>query len=282
MSGRQSPTRRPARRPSPERRAVIRRRRAAAVAALLLVVVLIIVIAVVTAGGKKGGGGTGGHASPTPSPRPSATALRTPTAARPLRLMNYGDSMGGELGWALVPLARQTGVIKVWTWYKVSSSLVKPEFFSWPAYLRNDLPRRHLDAAVFLVGTNDGQGMVADGKVLAFGSKPWVQEYRRRVGAVMDLFLKQGVKRVYWVGMPIMRSPGFSSVMKVIDTAGAAEAARRRSQVTFIDAWKLFSTSAGAYDSQWRHDDGIHYSIAGTQRLAQAVFDAIKRDWRIK
>jgi len=260
---------------------------------LLAVIVLIIVLAVafIDCGGTSSGtgsGGTGisnGQSSPsaTPSTKPSAmpTALFTPTAQRPLRLKNYGDSMGGELGMALAPVAQSLSVVKYWTYYKVSSSLVKPSFFDWPAHLKEDLPHLHLDAAIWMVGTNDGQGMVANGQVLAFDSSQWRSEYARRVAAVLATFKQAGVRRVYWVGMPIMRSQSFSGVMKTINEVAKAEVAKHK-DATYIDAWKLLSTSAGAYDPRWRQSDGIHFNIDGQNRLAAAVMQTIKQDWHIQ
>lgn len=250
-------------------------------AALILIVVLAVVF--VDCGGPAAGVSEvapTASASPSSSSSPSET-LFIPSANRRLRLQNYGDSMGGEVGWALVPILRESGVVRPWTYYKVSSSLVKPTFFNWPQYVRRDLEGRQIDAVVFMVGTNDGQGMVQDGAVLPFGTAAWKKEYARRVGVVLDALLAPPARRVYWVGMPIMRSRDFSSVMRLINTVAAAEV-ERHPGARFVETWKLVSTSAGAYDARWRQDDGVHFNIDGTQRVANAVFAAIKKDWQIE
>ena len=268
------------------RRAAARRRGLARLAVLLAAIVLIVVLVVAFAGGGKGGKGSGtqGTSSPRTSPGISTGpggGLFTPTTSKPLRLKNYGDSMGGELGMALGPQVNKVSTIKYWTYYKVSSSLVKPDFFDWPKYLRQDLPHRHLHAAIFMVGTNDGQGMKIGNTVLDFGTKAWRTEYRRRVGALLDVFEQAGVKRVYWVGMPIMKSQAFSDVMRVIDQEAKAEVGRHKI-ARFVDTWKLFSTSAGAFDPQWRQSDGVHFNIAGQNRLATSVLAAVEADWHIQ
>ena len=265
------------------RRAAARRRGLARLAILLAVVILIVVLIVAFTGGSKGAGGRGSStpsASPAHSAAPGTDVLFTPTAAKPLRLKNYGDSMGGELGMALAPQVHKLPAIKYWTWYKVSSSLVKPSFFDWPKYLASDLRSRHLHAAIFMVGTNDGQGMVAGGKVLAFDTTAWRVEYARRVGALLKVFEQAGLKRVYWVGMPIMRSTAFSHVMSDINAVAKVEVGRHKI-ARFVDTWSLFSTSAGAFDPQWRQSDGVHFNIDGQNRLAAAVLAAIKADWHI-
>jgi hypothetical protein len=249
--------------------------------AALILLVVVLAVAFIDCGGSGGGGQSSPSATPSTNPSATPTALFTPTAQRPLRLKNYGDSMGGELGMALAPVVQRLSVVKYRAYYKVSSSLVKPSFFDWQAYLASDLPRLHPDAVVWMVGTNDGQGMVAGGQVLAFGTPQWRSEYARRVAAVLATFKRAGVRRVYWVGMPVMRSAAFSTVMKTVNTVARAEVARHAG-VTYVDAWKLLSTSSGAYDPRWRQSDGIHFNIDGQNRLAAAVMQAIRQDWHIK
>jgi uncharacterized protein len=257
------------------------RRRGLARLAILLVAVVLVIILVVAfnGGGKKSG--TAASNSPRPRTSPTTAALITPTASKPLRLKNYGDSMGGELGMALAPQVHGLSAIKYWSYYKVSSSLVKPSFFDWPAYLQDDLSHRYLHAAVFMVGTNDGQGIQLPGNVLKFDTPAWRTEYAHRIDAVLKLFEQAGVRRVYWVGMPIMRSAAFSHVMSVVNEVAKAAVSRHKS-AHFVDAWELFSTSSGAYDPQWRQSDGIHFNIAGQNRLATAVLAAVKADWRLQ
>ena len=276
----------PKRHSASARRAAARRRGLARLAVLVAAIILIVVLVVAFAGGgSKGSASIGGQSTGNPSTTPthstSTDALFTPTASQPLRLKNYGDSMGGELGMALSPQVKKIAAIKYWTWFKVSSSLVKPEFFDWPKYLKKDLPHRHLHAAIFMVGTNDGQGMVAGNQVLDFDTKAWRVEYARRVGALLKVFEEAGVKRVYWVGMPIMKSSAFSHVMSVINRAAKAEVARHKI-ARYVDTWKLFSTSSGAFDARWRLKDGVHFNIDGQNRLATAVLAAVKADWHIK
>jgi hypothetical protein len=270
------------------RRAAARRRGLARLGILVAVVILIIVLVVAFAsGGDKGGAATGGQGSSSPSASPTHSAapvtgvLSTPTTAKPLRLKNYGDSMGGELGVALAPQVKEIPSIKYWTWYKVSSSLVRPDFFDWPKYLKNDLPSRHLHAAVFMVGTNDGQGIQLPSSVLKFETPAWRKEYASRVVALLKAFEQAGVKRVYWVGMPIMKSTRFSHVMSVVNQVAKAEVGRHKI-ARFVDISKLFATSSGTYDARWRQSDGVHFNIEGQNRLATAVLDVIKADWHIE
>jgi hypothetical protein len=172
--------------------------------------------------------------------------------------------------------------VKYWKFAKPSTGLVRPDFFSWPAHFREDLAHHSYGAVVFMSGANDGQGMVVDGHSQAFGSPVWTKEYHRRVGAAMDLFLKNRVKRVYWVGMPEMGDPELSALMAEINEAARAEAEERSPSVHYIDAWAILSGSSGEYVAANRQPDGVHLSDAGSFKLADAVYRAIEKEWHIE
>lgn len=271
------------------RRAVVRRRRliAGGVALFLLVCIIIAIVIVATGGGSSDPGpdgtpspGTSPGKSPKPTKKPTPAALPTPTVAAPLRFFAGGDSMGGEMGNAVIPVIYDTGKAKTVGWYKVSSGLARPDFFNWQEYLKKYSYR--YQAMALMMGTNDAQNMTQpDGTILKWGTAPWKAEYRKRVAAAMDQMLKSGVQRVYWVGMPVMKSVNFNKDMKVINAALRDEAEKRRPRVQYIDTEALFSTN-GAYDPRWRQPDGVHFNIAGTQRLADHIAGIIEKQWHLE
>jgi uncharacterized protein len=227
------------------------------------------------------------HASSSRKPGTSATAgtpkpLRTPTAELPLRLKLYGDSVGGDLAWAMYVRSPDHPAIKYWKFAKPSTGIVRPDYFSWPGYFRDDLAHHSYGAVIFMSGANDGQGMVVDGQARAFGSPAWLKEYHRRVGAAMDLFLKNRVKRVYWVGMPAMGDPEFGAIMADINVVSRAEAEKRAPYVHYVDAWAILAGPSGAYVAAYQQPDGVHLSDTGAFRLADAVYRIIEKDWHIE
>jgi hypothetical protein len=272
------------------RRAAVRRRRlmAAGIGGFVLVCVVIAVVIAASGGAAPDGGGEASGPptpsrspgkSPKPSRKPTPTALPTPTAAKPLRIFAGGDSMGGEMGHAVIPIIYDTGLAKTVGWYKVSSGLVRPDFFDWMAYLKKYSYR--YQAMVIMMGTNDAQNLVlSDGSIARWGTREWKVEYRERVGKAMDVMLDSGVERVYWVGMPVMESVNFNKDMMVINAAFRDEADKRQPKVVYIDTMGLMSAD-GAYDPRWRQSDGIHFNIAGTRRLADHVAGVIMKQWHI-
>jgi len=129
-----------------------------------------------------------------------------------------------------------------------------------------------------MIGTNDGQPITAGGRANAFGSAAWKRIYRVRVAGVMRAMLSNGVERVYWIGMPVMRDGAFGAKMRLLNSIFRSEAARHDG-VTYVDAWKLFSGAGGRFTPGWRAPDGIHFNIAGVNRLVKAVLAEVRADW---
>ncbi|MXZ30734.1 MAG: DUF459 domain-containing protein, partial [Acidimicrobiia bacterium] len=66
-----------------------------------------------------------------------------------------------------------------------------------------------------------------------------------------------------------------------------AEAAAQHPQVSYVDAWGLFSDSDGGYVDEidgvrLRRKDGVHLTIEGGNRLAEAVWDLIAPAWGLE
>jgi hypothetical protein len=260
-----------------ERRRALRRRRLTALAVLLAVVV----VAAVVLGVRACGGTPSGTASATSSPVP--TALRTPSAAQPLRMAAYGESVGGGALLGLKLLTEERKDIRIHRFVKVASGLARPDFFDWPAYLKQDIDKRKqpFEAVMLMFGANDGQDVKVDGKQLAFGSGSWKAMYAQRVGAVMDLYLERGVKRVYWVGMPRMGIGWFNRRMDLMNGIFKAEAARRSPRVEYIDAWTAVDAPKTTYQPSLRQKDGVHLSVDGGLKAAKVVLEAVARDWHL-
>jgi uncharacterized protein len=227
-------------------------------------------------------GGTAAPATPPPAP----AGLRTPTAAKPLRLWVGGDSLAQVFGQSLVTASARTGQIKPRLHYEISSGLSRPDFYDWPGALADDVKAQRPDVVVVMLGANDAQGLVLPGGGVAqdVTDPRWPAEYRRRVGAVMDQ-LKADGRLVVWVGMPPMRGATFDSRMKIVDQAFAAEAASRP-WVTYVDPAPVVGGPGGRFADlvpdgggtpvEVRQGDGIHLTRAGGDRLAAKVLAVVE------
>lgn len=230
-----------------------------------------------------------GPAAPaTAPPRPPRPLWpRRVTRERPLRLYIAGDSMAQVFGSSLVNLAEGTGLVRARLDYHVSSGLSRPDFFDWRARFREQLAAFRPDAVVAVFGANDGQDVEYRGEVLHVGTRAWLDLYARRVAAAMRLLSRDG-RRVYWVGQPIMRDPGYRERIAMMDRVYREQAARFPG-VHFVSSWALFADARGRYAAAlpdasgvpvpMRQSDGIHLTREGGDRLAAAVFRVIARDW---
>jgi hypothetical protein len=227
--------------------------------------------------------------STTTSSTTPPLALRTPTAADPLRVVIAGDSMTESAGPAFVATLEATGVVTTTRELRYSSGLTRPDYFDWPARLRQLVADHRAEAVVLWVGANDAQGILTPHGAASFGTQAWIAEYRSRVAALMAE-LTQGGRIVYWLGEPIMRDAGFDQRMALI-TGIYRDEARRHAGVRFVDTRPVFTDRNGSYSAYLpgsdgqpvlvRRQDGIHLTPAGADRLAPTLTAAIRRDVRL-
>ena len=114
-----------------------------------------------------------------------------------------GDSVGGSFGVQMEPVSASTGLFKPTLDYTVGTGLTRPEFYNWPEHFAKDvMPNQDPDIIMPMFGANDDQNMeLHDGTIFTKYTPEWFEEYRRRVGATMDLMKSPDNDRlVVWVG----------------------------------------------------------------------------------
>lgn len=223
-----------------------------------------------------------------PRPKPTDKPLPKPYAGHPMHLYIAGDSMAGIPGMALVNLSNDTHLIKPLLDYRISSGLVRPDFFNWPAQLQRQVKAFDPGAVVVMWGANDNQGVqTSSGKVYEFGSSGWEKEYRKRVGDAIAVLFGGGVRRIYWVGQPIVPDSAYDRQIRLMNDIFRG-AAKKHPGVQYIDAYEVLSDGGGYAQylrdekgemQQVREADGQHLTYAGGMRLAKVVMAAIKAEW---
>jgi hypothetical protein len=265
------------------------RRRLLVLVVLVLVVVAVIAAIVVSCGrGEPASGGdkpapsqtiaASASASPTPKPTTPPPKVWVASKKDPVRVWVGGDSMGGELGWALGPMLDKTKVFKPILYYKESSGICRWDFFDWGQQMETVMRTAKPDAVVMMMGTNDTQSVWKDGAWIAEGTSKWKTAYQQRVSDMMATMLDGGARRVYWVGMPMMQESWRNSRMKRINKL-IQKAAAEHPGVEYVDAWALFVDSNGDYVSSLRLADGVHFTVEGQQLLGKAVLKDLEKDW---
>ena len=217
---------------------------------------------------------------PSPSPSPTEPPLDKPTKQHPLRVYFGGDSLAGAPGILFAQHGAMSGLMKVRTDYQVSSRLTYPDPVDWPAHLQAQLDAGHPDVGVFMIGANDtGMPMLAEGESTIYPQKRWLAEYQRRMRKLVTIMLQNGVKRVYWVGLPVMPDSSESAKARRLNEL-FEDAASHSPDLVYVDAYDLLATKKGGFIAALRSGDGVHFTDEGAWRIADAVWAAMKRDWR--
>jgi len=229
--------------------------------------------------------------SSAPTGVESATAqkpeYRALTVDDPMRLWIGGDSLAGSLGPSLGETVAATGVVAPRFDSRVSSGLTSPEFFDWPEHAAGEMASRDPEAVVFIIDTNDAVAM--PDLATADDAAEITAGYAARVEEMMQIFIGDDHRPVYWVATPPMKDTDLDDNVDVLNGV-IADVAARHPEVTFIDVSTEFSDSDGDFTTSvtdetgdrvlLRAGDGIHLTPEGGDRMAAPVFAAIDADWR--
>jgi hypothetical protein len=225
-----------------------------------------------------------GHPRQHPIPQPT---LRKPTKSEPLTVLAIGDSIGIDLGLGLQRVMGNTGYYKVIVDGKISTGLARPDFFNWPAQLQLDIIQYDPDILVVLFGLNDPQAMRTTSGTLVTFSRPWFNEYSRRVNRILELGTGGG-RRMVWAGGPIVSDRRLRHDMNELNGSYRKQV-RLYPRAFFFDTWKYTSSPGGSYtaflrDADGNHfeartGDGDHFTNAGEDYLARILYRLIRAEF---
>lgn len=244
------------------------------------------------AGGGSAGGPTDGSGdrssgqTPAPTTPDGTPTMRKPTAEDPMTIWMGGDSIAEAFTVGLEPISASTGIFKPIADYRVSTGLVRPEYFNWPDHFASDvIPGSDPDVMVVIFGANDGQSLEIDGQVIKSYTPEWYQAYADRVGKTMDLLRSPDDDRlVIWVGLP-PNGPG--SRLAHLDALNYIywSEASKRPWVSYLDTWAYLGgagpdhgfvgtvTTADGRTKNMYQSDNLHLNVAGANFLSWAVMD---------
>jgi uncharacterized protein len=218
-----------------------------------------------------------------------ADTNRMPTAADPARVLLVGDSEAGGLSPFLERALGSTGVTTMTTDYKSSTGLVRPDFYDWPAHLRETVPAANPDIVIALFGGNDGQSFPNTSNPV--DSPEWRTEYGKRVSDVMDFLTADG-RTLIWVGVPNAEKADLTARLAVQNEVVKDQIAKHP-KVIFVDSWYHFigidgksfaplvlDPRDGQYKPVRSETDGFHLNTDGEEILAVYVAEAVTADLR--
>jgi hypothetical protein len=231
-------------------------------------------------------------AAPTAPPTTQPERSGPPTSDNPARVLVVGDSDAGTFAPFLEMVVDEwDGVVDIETEYKVSSGLARPDFFNWPARLRELLSTRDPDIIVVTFGGNDAQGLTLENGDVVEGlptqdPEAWTTEYVSRVNEMLDIMTEDPDRVVIWVGIPNAKEPEFTDRLRVQDQA-VRTALEAYPDAIFVDTWSYFDGVNGGIAEYVvdprdgvakpvRQSDGFHLNADGAAILAEEIADRIE------
>ncbi|QDZ11543.1 SGNH/GDSL hydrolase family protein [Devosia ginsengisoli] len=230
--------------------------------------------------------------APRPAAAAPAAALPPPKpqvekAADATRLAVFGDSLAIDLSKALERFYAEDPNLVVVNQGVSSSGFVRFDYFDWDKAITEQIAADSFDLAVVIIGINDRQEITTGGGSFAPLSEQWTAAYQGRITDFLGK-LRAARKPVIWVGLPPMSKSEYSAAISQISNiqrlasfSGGAE---------FLDIYERFLGEDGKYSSygpdvngqnaRMRKDDGIHFSSAGSDKLAFYLSQTIRAFYR--
>ncbi len=217
-----------------------------------------------------------------PPPRPAID--KAPDATR---LAVFGDSLAIDLSRALERFYAEDPNLVVIGQGVSSSGFVRDDYFDWNGALAQQIAEDSFDIAVVIIGINDRQEIRADGQTFPALSDGWVTAYQARLNAFLGQ-LRAARKPAIWLGLPPMSRTEYSGAISQISALHRMAAFSGGAE--FLDIYDRFLGEDGRYSSYgpdvngqnglMRKDDGIHFSNAGSDKLAFYISQSIRSFYR--
>jgi hypothetical protein len=235
--------------------------------------------------------GPSGHAShPAPAPPVSGDGsvhLRVPTRNHPLRVLVTGDSLSTYVAEQMDQLSHNAGLLRIKGVSADGTGLSNPSYYNWQKAASIGLHGYHPEVVVMVIGGNDGWNMASpSGRRVTVGTDAWVDEYARRVAAIMQTYLHGGVQAVYWSGPPTARDPRWNGLYRKVNTA-VERAALAVPSARYVDLFHGTGVDGHYADRvpfhghaivHSRQPDGVHWTLDGSLLPASLELTALADD----
>ncbi|EPF27788.1 DUF459 domain-containing protein [Treponema medium] len=216
------------------------------------------------------------------------------SARMPLRLFFFGDSQMRSIAAGMTRALGSDSSIAIRELSVPSSGFLRSDYYNWPQKLEAvfavQKDGERFDAVVAFLGMNDYQDMwTTGGIILTAGSPEWEEVYRKMVKVHLDTALAS-VPRLYWLGLPVVRSAAYNEKMQYLnavhDSIAEEYDSKKLVRISLKSLVEQYGTGyIGAIKpegSAWiplMQSDGIHYTIEGGEYLMKRFIDRLHRDY---
>ena len=200
------------------------------------------------------------------------------------RVVVLGDSLGDGLWSGLYRAFEDDATLEFIQKSKASTGFTRTDTYDWNAQLAELLKNDTYQIAVVMFGA-EAQPIRSGKDWLKVGTPGWEEIYGKRVEAFIKK-LRQANIAVYWVGLPVMRSPGQSADAEAMNNLFREKAFINGAK--FVDTWNGFTDESGRYSpygpdmtgqvKRLRANDGVHLTMRGYLKLAHFVEKELRRD----
>jgi len=200
------------------------------------------------------------------------------------RVVVLGDSLGEGLWSGLYRAFQDDPTIEFIQKSKPSTGFSRTDTFDWNNELDQLLKNDSFQIAVVMFGA-EAQPVRSGKEWLKVGSEGWREIYGQRVETFIKKLRAANIA-VYWVGLPVMRSPNQSADAEALNDLFREKAFINGAK--FIDTWNGFVDESGRYSAygpdmtgqvkRLRADDGVHFTARGNVKLAHFVEKDLRRD----
>ena len=214
-----------------------------------------------------------------PSPQLSDRAK----AGQQIRVGVFGDSFGDGVWSALYRLLPAKAGFQVDKYSQQSTGFTRYRRLDLEQHDDAQIDGQPLDFAVIAFGANDAQGVCDGGHCGALMGAFWQKVIAARVTAYVAMLRRHGASS-YWVGLPVMRDPGFDADARAMNEFYRALMAEL--DVPFIDIRPLTADDQGRYEAYYvdrdgtpklfRAGDGVHMSMNGYIHITAALAARIR------
>lgn len=217
---------------------------------------------------------------------PAVTGTEVEIAKRPdaKKVLVIGDFMASALADGLiVAFASDPGIV-IEKKTDGSSGLVRHDHLDWPKTLTTYIGEVKPAMVVIMLGANDRQQMVVNGKREKFQTEPWKAEYEKRIAAILEV-TKQNKIPFVWTGLPAFSSPSLSADAATLNNYYRAKAEFAGGE--FVDIWDGFADENGKFIAsgsdingqpvRLRGSDGLSLTKAGKRKIAFYVEKPIRK-----
>ena len=231
----------------------------------------------------------GGVPAVPPSSFDPAELGGRPEPGRLDALLETGDSLSMPLDLELARrYADQGGDVDVERDPHVGTGISKSGLVDWGKLSTEQAGELAPDAVVVFIGANEGFELPGpDGESLECCDAPWAAVFAYRVRRMMNTYRRDGRSRVYWLTLPAPRDQDRQEIARAVNAAIEVAAQPYRAQVRVLEMDELF-TPGGRYRDAMEVDgrrqivrdaDGIHLNARGAELAADAVLEAVERDF---